>query len=478
MTKLQKKVIKTVLERIVPSAREKKRMEDLASEVLKKTNEESSKYGAYAIIAGSLTRDTWLTGKMEFDIFILFPKTAEKSDMEKAGLNIGKKVINSMKGTYLIEYAEHPYVSGKIKNISVDMVPCYHLNSTAELKSSVDRTPFHVRYIERNLQKKLSNDVRLLKKICVENGIYGADAKTEGFSGYVCELLIVKYGNFIKAMKNIANWKYGEIIDIEKFYNKTEYEKLLKTFKNQPLILIDPTDMKRNTSAALSHENFQKLKKISTNFNRKPSHSIFFTKNKLPLKSNELRKILKGRETKLILIQFKPPKVVPDILWPQLRRFGDRMESILKEYEFEIIRKANYTNEKDSAYSLFEMKNHRLPAIQKRVGPHMSDEDGSNNFINKYEKTAVNGPFIENGFWAVETRRIFRTAEEKLKDSLDDPLKELKAKGIPSHIAESISKRYRIVSDAEKIIQMSKKEKKFGVFIREYLEKERLDLGE
>jgi len=474
MSNSPKKVIDSVLKEIVPSSSEKERIEKLASSVLRKTNQESDKYGAHAIIAGSLTRDTWLTGKMEFDIFILFPKTMKKKDMEKAGLEIGKRVIKSMKGSYHIDYAEHPYVSGTINKIDIDIVPCYHLNSTSELKSSVDRTPFHVRYVERKLPKKLSNDVRLLKKFCGAHGLYGADTKTEGFSGYVCELLIINYGSFLKAMKAVSKWSYGEIIDIESFYKKSQYEHLKKKFRNHPLILIDPTDIERNTSAAVSPENYQKLKKLSTIFNKRPSRELFFSEKKKPLGIREFEKIVKSRGTDILLIRFGCPKVVPDILWPQLRKFSNRLESILKEYEFSVLRKGVYTDEKKIACVLLEMKNSALPYIEKKIGPHMSDEDGSKNFIDKYEKSAKTGPFIEDGFWVVETDRKFTEAEKKVKDSLDDPLKELKAKGIPSHIAEEISKKYYVFSKPKQMIQISKKDKEFGVFLREYFEKEKL----
>jgi tRNA nucleotidyltransferase (CCA-adding enzyme) len=150
------------------------------------------------------------------------------------------------------------------------------------------------------------------------------------------------------------------------------------------------------------------------------------------------------------------------------------MESILKEYEFDIMRRSEYTDENKLSCVLLEMKNSTLPSIEKKTGPHMSDSDGSRNFIKKYEKLAKTGPFIEGGFWVVETERKFTTAERKIKDSLDDPLKELKAKGIPSHIAEEISKKYSVFSKPEQIIQISKKDKDFGVFLREYFEKERL----
>jgi len=470
------RILKKVLKNIVPKPSEKKRLEELAEKILEIASKEAEKYDAEPIIAGSLTRDTWLPGKMEFDLFIMFPKSTSKANLEKHGLKIGKSIVRKMKGKHIIEYAEHPYVCGIVKNMHIDIVPCYKLNSTAELKSSVDRTPFHVRYIEKNLPKRMANDVRLLKQLCGAYRIYGADTKTEGFSGYVCELIIVRYGSFIKAMHAISKWESGEVIDIEKFYKEKDHARLKRKFKAQSLILIDPTDANRNTAAAISHENFQKLIKITNEFQQSPSEQMFFPKRKKPMTITHLKRTLKERDTEIIVIKFRPPKVVSDILWPQLRRFANRTEAILKENEFVVLRKGVYTNEKNIACVLLEMKNCRLPAIQKRIGPSVSDKDGSKNFICKYKKTAITGPFVEKGFWVVETKRKFRTAQSKLKDSLGDSVRTLKAKGIPSHIAKQVAKRYTLLSDSERIIKIVKKDKEFGIFLREYFEKERLDI--
>jgi tRNA nucleotidyltransferase (CCA-adding enzyme) len=465
-------VLKKVLKRIVPSIEEKQRVKTLADKVLDIVNKESAKHNAYAIIAGSLTRDTWLPGKEEFDIFILFPPSVSRQNMEKIGLKIGKTAIRRLGGKHTIEYAEHPYVSGHVKNTHMDIVPCYEIDSTENMKSSVDRTPFHVRYIEKNMPLELANEVRLLKQFCRANSIYGADAKTEGFSGYVCELLTIRYGSFLNVLSAATGWRAGEIIDIENFHRKDDYENLRKQFKGQPLILIDPTDSKRNTAAAVSTHSFQKLRSISRKFLGLPTECMFFHSEKKPLTLKELSAIKKSRDTEIIVVKFKPPAVVSDILWPQLRRFAQRIQSILKENEFVVLRRDVYTNENDLAAVLLEMESCRLPTVRKNVGPSIFDENGSKNFVKKYKTRAINGPFVEDGFWVVELKRRFCTAKEKLTDSLDDSLKVLKAKGIPSHIATQISKGYTLITDAKKIAALSKNDKEFGIFLREYFEKE------
>lgn len=468
------KVLKEVLNFIKPKKEEKKKLQSLAKKALNLTNKEAKKIRAKAILAGSITRDTWLPDKMEFDVFILFPPRIEEKKMEDSGLKIGKDVISKLKGSYTIEYAEHPYVSGSIEGMEIDIVPCFEVKSSEQLKSAVDRTPFHVKYIEKKLPLRLSDEVRLLKQFLKASEMYGADAKTEGYSGYVCELLIIKYRKFINVLKEALKWQPGEIIDIEKYYSKNDYQKLKKQFKGQTLILIDPTDKNRNTTAALSTQNFFKFKKYAKQFLEKPSNNLFFAKKFEPLTEDELIRLQMHRRTELILIKFSPPKVVPDILWPQLRRFADRLQSILEEvkYEFKVLRKNIYTNEKDLAVVLLEMEISKLPTVQKRIGPKIFDLKDSENFIKKYKEQALTGPYIENDSWVVEVRRKFLTAREKLLDSLNESLDILIAKGIPNHIAKQISKGFVIISETDKIMELIKKENNFGVFLRKYFEKE------
>lgn len=475
MPKNCQKVLKDVLKQIVPKKEEKKKIASLTEKALKIAKEEAKKFNAKPILAGSTTRDTWLPGKKEFDVFILFPSIPEKK-LEEIGLKLGKKIITKLKGSYKIEYAQHPYVSGTVSGIDIDVVPCYELDSTDKLKSAVDRTPFHVKYIEKHLPMESSNEVRLLKQFCTANGVYGADAKTEGFSGYVCELLIIKYGKFLDVLRNVVNWRPGEVIDIEKFYPEADYPKLRKIFKDQVLILVDPTDKNRNTAAALSAQSFYKLKKVANEFLTKPSKEIFFGKEEKPITENELVTRQIKRRTELILVKFTPPKIVPDILWPQLRRFADRLQNILEEtrYEFRVLRKDAYTNEKDLAVVLLEMETSKLPAIQKRIGPRVSDMDDSKRFIDKYKKQALAGPFVENNFWAVEVKRKFLTAREKLKDSLKENVKILEAKGIPNHIASQIAKKFEIILESGKTMELAKKDPNFGIFLKKYFEKETL----
>jgi tRNA nucleotidyltransferase (CCA-adding enzyme) len=464
--------LKKALKQIIPDKKSERELKALARKVLRVANKKARKYKAKAMIVGSITRDTWLPDKKEFDIFILFPKELTPSELEKSGLQVAKEITKELKCSFTLRYAQHPYLSAKINDVEIDIVPCYKIKNTSEIKSAVDRTPFHVTYLQKNLKKKQSNEVRLLKKFLKNHNLYGADAKTQGFSGYLCELLIIKYKTFLNLLKSATKWRIGEIIELEPS-KKEDYNIFKRNFRNQALIVIDPTDKNRNVAAALSSNNFFKFKKISEEFLKNPSEETFFGKSNY-MTDFEFSRMRLRRGTEILLIKFKPPNVSPDILWPQLRKFADRIENILEErkYEFRVYGKSVYTDEKDIALVLLEMEVYSLPYVQKIVGPHVFDEKNSKAFLEAH-KNPLAGPYVEDDRWVVEIDRRFKTAKEKILDSLSKPVDVLKAKGIPNYIAESLSKGFKVIDGLE-IEKLLRERKDVGVFFYNYFNREKL----
>ncbi len=470
-----KKILTEVLKKIKPTSEQRKKFEEISKKVLKISNQEAQKFQAKSILAGSLTRGTWLPDKFEFDVFVIFPDNIPEERLEEFGLKLGKTVIEELGGKHWTEYAQHPYTRGIIEGVQIDIVPCYEVESGEKIKSAVDRTPFHVEYLNKHLPRGLSDDVRLLKRFLKANNIYGADTKTEGFSGYICELLIINYGTFTSVVEAVADWKPREMIDVENHWNKKDYRKLRKKFKDQVLVIIDPVDKNRNAAAAVSAQSFYKFKKEAKKFIEKPVSDLFFEKPIQPLSTDEFKKHVDVRGTELIFLRFKPPDVVPDILWPQLRKTTSRLEGILREYEFSVMRSDCWSDEKDSAIILLEMEVSKLPLIDKRIGPLIFDWDDSENFIKKYEKEALVGPFVEENTWCAEIKRKWKDAKEKLIDSLKEREDVLKEKGIPNHIAKEIAGGFEIIG-IEKVEELIERNIEFAVFLRKYFEKEKLSV--
>ena len=67
----------------------------------------------------------------------------------------------------------------------------------------------------------------------------------------------------------------------------------------------------------------------------RPTENMFFASNIEFLNEHELIHLQAKRRMELIFVKFTPPHVVPDILYPQLRRFAERLQSILEETKYQ-----------------------------------------------------------------------------------------------------------------------------------------------
>ena len=140
-------------------------------------------------------------------------RTSHGKNSKHEGLALARNIAESAGGTYREKYAEHPYINAIIDGLDVDIVPCYAVPDPAAIRSAVDRTPFHTRYIKDRISS-LIDDVLLLKQFAKNGGIYGSDQMTEGFSGYLCELLVFHYGGFIPLLAAASDWWPGVLIDM------------------------------------------------------------------------------------------------------------------------------------------------------------------------------------------------------------------------------------------------------------------------
>ncbi len=473
-----------VLKKITPSEKEQTETRTFIENVLKVTDEIIKPHGLTRTLAGSYMRDTWLPNKKEFDIFIMFPENYSRETLEKLGLGIGKQITRKLHGEHVIAYAEHPYVRAKVfmkpvieevKRIlrkrkresmgsyyEIDIVPCYAVASAQKIKSAVDRTPFHNKWLFDNMSPALASQVRLLKQFAKGIGVYGSDTKVLGMSGYLCELLIINYKSFKNFLDQASRWEAGRVfIDLEEHHK--DAERIKKEFKNQPLIVIDPVDPKRNVASNFSPENFVKLVKSSREFLEKPGERFFFP-GKKKVQAKGLKKKIDERGTRMIGVKFQKPDVIDDIIWPQLRRTSRRISSILKEHEFVVMGHDSYCTEKDCIL-IFEMEVWSLPRVRKLVGPFVFSKQHSDEFISKYQKSGR--IWVEGSNWVAEVKRAYTQADQKLRHSLKDSEKNLLSKGIASHPAHAITRKFEIL-DHKDIIKLAKKSPGFAEFLENY----------
>src|SRR3989344_316446 len=421
-----------VLKKIAPSPAKQK----LVSELERKLLQTARSAGANPLICGSVAKGTWLADKNELDLFLLFPETIERKEFEQKGLALAKKIATSLKAKWEMEYAEHPYIHAFVKHgkeiFDLDIVPCY--DAPAEkIKSAVDRTPHHVKFILGNISAEQKDQVRLLKKFLAAAGCYGADLRTSGFSGYLSELLILKYGNFQKVLEAVSSWTAGTSIDFKN--PNPAHAELFKKFSS-PLIVIDPVDKNRNVAAAVSAESFYKFVFAARTFLSKPADKFFFPAQQKPLSSAEIKKQIKLRGSYFCAIKFGRPRTHGDIIWTQLKKLLKIFEQSLQKAGFRLLKADSYFDEKFCVVIL-EFDSWEISKTTKHAGPSIYAHKPSEGFLKHYAGKKVS---IEGENWFVETEREFTTAESFLKNFLSASEKELLLAGVPSKLAGPMRK--------------------------------------
>ncbi len=425
-----------VLKKIKPKKPEIKKLARIEKKVLKAIQK---KYSPATM--GSIAKGTWTSGNKDLDIFVFFPEETEREQMEKEGLSLGKRTFKKLKGKWEIGYAQHPYVRGKIEKVKVDIVPCYKMEEM-KLKSAVDRSPFHVKYILAQMTEEEKDQVLLLKQLLRANELYGAELKIEGFSGYLCELLILKYKSIDKLAKAVAGWNDDVVIELEK--------QAAKEF-DEPLVVIDPVDPERNVAAAVSSENYGKFRELMRElFESDEKEKLFEPKKIKPLSLEDARKKAKN----FLFIILPKPKIVEDILYPQMRKTLNSIARCLKDRDFEVLRKKEFANGK--CILGIELKETKISMYRKIRGPPSHLRQNVWEFTNKHPDAKE-----EHSRYVAVVKREHRTPKPLVEWFLKE-----KREGIASHLLENIEKTQ--VLDAGELKNIYNK--KTAVFLTKLLE--------
>lgn len=374
-----------ILSKISPSAGDIERIETCAQQVLEeiKNDDLVKEYGAEVMLVGSVAKGTFLRNP-DIDLFILFPASTDKKQLQSIGLKIGKKHLAS----YEERYAEHPYTHGIRDGYEMDVVPCYKLESTEDLKCAVDRTPFHTIYIKTNMNAEMKNQVRLLKQFTKGIGVYGAESKTEGMSGYLIELLIIRYGDFKGVVEAASEWKLGQII----------FPKNKRRFEGDALIVHDPVDSSRNVASAVSIQSFSRFVYAAKEYMKNPSELFFFPNPRSTYSLESIQNFVSKRDTGIIVIELDRPKLIDDNLYPQIRKTLEGIVSTLQKENVSIIDSA-YEAEESSVKFAVEVESLRLPLIKPHYGPPVWSENAPS-FIDKWKSNKFE-PYVEDGLWKV-----------------------------------------------------------------------------
>lgn len=389
-----------VLAKIKPTAEEIESI-DNAANALKKAVEDYVREHEIDVevrFVGSYAKGTYLSDP-DIDLFLLFPETVSVKELETVGLSVGEVITEGVK-----MFAEHPYTRGKYNNMDVDLVPSYSIAAADKLKTSVDRTPFHTQYILGNLKEEQKDEVRLLKKFMKGIGVYGAEPNTRGFSGYLCELLVLHYGSFLKVLEGACGWKEGAVIAIEK--------------RGQPimgpLVVYDPVDQKRNVASAVHIDTMSLFIVASKAYLSSPSEKFFFPLERQPHSRDELQRISELNGSRIMTVVFDRPDAIKENLYSQLWKTRYALTRKLNDFDYNVLKAVHEMYEKKLEI-VFELERDVLSKTYKHAGPPVWVK-AADSFLSKWKNNIYGPPFIEDGCWNVIAERMYFTAREMLAD--------------------------------------------------------------
>jgi tRNA nucleotidyltransferase (CCA-adding enzyme) len=389
-------------------------------------------------IHGSVARDTWLVGQRDIDTFIILPRGVRR-DL----LRVNEAVKRFVGEGWVEAYAEHPYVKKEIGGFEVEFIPCFRAVPGRGILSATDRTPLHTGFLQPRLTEQLRDDVRVLKAFIRGIGVYGAEIKVGGFSGYLCELLVVYHGGFEALMEAASGWgehpvvKFGEGVKTGGF--------------REPLIVVDPVDAERNVASAVSETALWTFVAAARAFSKMPSGGFFWP---VAREASNLCEELKGRgaDTLFIVIPDSAPPV-PDTLWGQLHRTEKALGRALTDRGFRVFRSASWSDEVERHILVYELESITLPPVVKKIGPPVRLVKDSEDFLSRYmgSPDLVGGPGVEGSKWWVEVRRKQAFTASSLREALVAGYEEL---GVPKHLADLITKSGGVYVNGEIALEL------------------------
>ena len=391
-----------ILRRILPTEDEEARLRAVVRDLTARLSERiaARSLDAKPVLVGSVAKGTHLH-ETEIDMFVAFPPDLPRETLEKEGLALGDILERPVR-----MFAEHPYSRGWFKGFEVEIVPCYKITEATQRLSAVDRTPLHVDYVLGHLAKDRGNEVRLLKAWAEGIGVYGAEAKVRGFSGYLCELLVLKHGTIRGVLETATSWRAGL---------KIEFERPATRSFPEPLVVVDPVDGNRNVASAVSAEQMAVFAHAAREYLAKPSERFFFPRPSKPRTVPQLRALLRTRGTRLVVVTMPAPDLTEDVVYPQVRKAHRAVLDLLDREGFVVLHSASSV-EGGEVVLVFEFEIFEFPKVQVHAGPPAWVKN-ADDFLRKWmsSRRRMAGPYLRGDRWVVEVEREATTAADLLR---------------------------------------------------------------
>ncbi len=382
-----------ILKRIKPSKDEEEKMLIFANEVVERLN----KVGFKARLTGSVAKGTALKEDVDLDVFLLIPPNQPYDKFEALVMEARKKAFPN--AHYEKKYAHHPYLRLFINGKTIDLVPAYDVKDIKDVKSPVDRTLFHTSFVSQYLKPELKDEVRLLKAFMKANGMYGAEIRVKGFSGYLCELLVIKCGGFEKALHFLSTYKPFSKVWIDNFASHYNFA--------DPFIFVDPVDAKRNVGAAVELDVLSRAKVLATLWFDTENKEQFF----MPFVDKEYRnKLLLSLPPSFALV-FDYGEEAEDNIWGKIRRRFAQLSRTCAKNGIELIGPfCERINEKQGV--AFFLATEPANPYFIHEGPNIKLDKHVKKFLERHDMV-----LFKEGKIATVKKRVARSIEELLNQN-------------------------------------------------------------
>ena len=455
-----------VLAKIAPTEDDRSKMQALAKKLELAVSAACEEFGVEAVVRveGSFAKDTWLLGDPDIDVFMRVSPSIPRQYLGEVALKIARKATAGSK--QVERFAEHPYLEAFVDGVRVNIVPCYNAKP-GEWLSATDRTPYHTDYINERLAKAQRNEVRLLKKFLKGLGVYGAEIKVGGFSGYLCELLVLHYGSLAKVLQAFAAHVPRRTVDLAGYYVSRQRE--LDLLFPEPLVIVDPVDRARNVASAVLPSRLFEFVAASRAFLKDPNLDFFYPLKVHPLSVEELQSTLRSRGSSVVFLALEKIEAVPDVLWGQLHRTRKALGKQLELSDFRVLRDGVWSEENGAlTVFVYELEQRVLSSVKKHLGPPLEFREECESFLAKYSEknsAVVTGPFIEGGRWMVELERKSTDAADFLRGKLASGGRDI---GVAELIAKALRRDF-LVLVGDEITEHFAYNREFAEFLTAFL---------
>ncbi|MCB9358870.1 hypothetical protein H6503_02980 [Candidatus Woesearchaeota archaeon] len=348
-----------------------------------------NKINATPMLGGSAAKETFIGNDFDVDIFVMFNYNEYKDkDISK----ILTKAIKPLKPVKVHGSRDYFHI-----NKRYEIVPVLKIAKPEQAINVTDASPLHAAWVKKHMTKKprLKDEIKLAKIFFKGIGVYGAESYIKGLSGHVTDILIIKYGSFNNLLKNIAKWRDHVEIDI------ANHKTVLDKAKIQgPMIVVDPIQPNRNASAAINQTTFERLKKKTREFLKRPSVEFFQAKE---------FDISKTRKLYNIIIKADVPSGKIDIVGAKLLKAHEYIEKELKL--FRVKKSGWYWDKKKTSYFYYKTELTKLPNYFIQEGPGKEYPEHMDIFKRKYKSTR-----LVKGKLVAKVRRDKTILDDILKD--------------------------------------------------------------